>query len=88
MELKSGSVVRSKAGHDKGLWFAVLACEGDCVLLANGRQRTLEHPKRKKVIHIAATNSVLTTEQLCTNRKLKKALAQWNETLSEQGEAT
>ena len=42
----------SLAGHDKDSVYAVVADEGSMVLLADGRTRTLEKPKKKNQKHI------------------------------------
>lgn len=42
----------SLAGHDKNSIYAVVAEEGSMVLLADGRTRTLEKPKKKNQKHI------------------------------------
>ncbi|MCC8049450.1 MAG: KOW domain-containing RNA-binding protein [Clostridiales bacterium] len=42
----------SKAGHDKGSLNLVLEETQDYVLLADGRLRTLEHPKKKNPKHV------------------------------------
>lgn len=47
-----GRIVVSRAGRDKGEHFAVIGeCEGYLVL-ANGRTRPIERPKRKKMKHV------------------------------------
>ncbi len=48
MEISAGSVVRSKAGRDKGDLFIVLAREGEYAYLANGELRKSDRPKKKK----------------------------------------
>lgn len=45
-------LVVSLAGHDKDSVYAVVAEEGSMVLLADGRTRTLEKPKKKNQKHI------------------------------------
>lgn len=74
MELKKGSVVRSKAGRDKGKLMAVVDTVDKAVLLCDGKERRLEKPKRKNLIHIAPTSTVLQAESLTTNHSLKRAL--------------
>ncbi len=44
-------IVQPTAGHDQGLFY-VVGSDNDYVLLANGRQRKLEQPKRKKLKHV------------------------------------
>ncbi len=45
-------VVVSTAGRDQGHWFYVIGMDQDHLLLANGKDRTLDKPKRKKRKHI------------------------------------
>ena len=45
-------VVVSTAGRDKGQWFYVIHEEPMYLYLANGRDRTLDKPKRKKCKHV------------------------------------
>ena len=52
MELNRGDVVRSLAGRDKGRLFFVVECDETYAILADGRLRKLEKPKRKKRKHV------------------------------------
>ena len=45
-------VVLSTTGRDKGKIFYVIRIEDDMLLLANGKDRTLDKPKRKKQRHV------------------------------------
>ena len=45
-------VVVSTAGRDQGEWFYVIDEDPDYLMLANGKDRTLEKPKRKKRKHV------------------------------------
>ena len=45
-------VVVSLRGHDQGEWCYVIGLQEDFLLLANGKNRTLEAPKRKKQKHV------------------------------------
>ena len=45
-------VVVSTAGRDQGEWFYVIAEDPIYLFLANGKDRTLEKPKRKKRKHV------------------------------------
>jgi ribosomal protein L14E/L6E/L27E len=51
--MTAGTIIKSKAGRDKGSLLMVLAVEDPYVLLADGRGRKLEKPKRKKIKHVA-----------------------------------
>ena len=42
----------STAGRDQGDWFYVIGTEPDYLMLADGKGRTLEKPKRKKRKHV------------------------------------
>ena len=52
-------VVGSIAGRDQGEWFYVVDAEPVYLLTANGKDRTIEKPKRKKRKH---TKKVLRSE--------------------------
>ena len=54
MEIAKSDIVRSDAGRDKGKLFVVLAVEGEYLLLADGKARKVESPKRKKRRHVQA----------------------------------
>ena len=45
-------VVQATAGRDAGKLFYVIATEQEFVQLANGKDRPLEKPKRKKCKHV------------------------------------
>ena len=45
-------VVVSTAGRDKEGLFYVIGADGDFLMLANGKDRTLEKPKKKRLKHI------------------------------------
>ena len=56
--IERSCLVESIAGRDKGRMFFVLEVEGDYVILADGKLRKTENPKRKKIKHIRfAANS-------------------------------
>ena len=52
MEIAASNIVRSVAGRDQGKLFIVLAVEGEYLLLADGKGRKAESPKRKKRKHV------------------------------------
>ena len=83
MEIKVGSIVRSKAGRDKGDFFIVLAMEDNYVYMANGNLRKVDQPKKKKLKHLQGTEQVsefiinkLSQGNKVTNSEVRKALAQ------------
>ena len=52
MEISKSDIVVSLAGHDKGKVFYVLDTDGVYVFLADGKERKVEKPKRKKCFHV------------------------------------
>ncbi len=52
MANKPFAIAESMAGRDKGDLFFVLEKTEKEVLLADGKRRTLEHPKRKNLRHV------------------------------------
>ncbi len=51
-DISISDVVIPTAGRDAGQWFYVVRMDRDFVYLANGKDRTLDQPKRKKRKHI------------------------------------
>jgi len=79
MNFQRGTVVRTKAGHDKGSFFAVIRIEKDMAYIADGNVRKLSSPKPKKLIHLAFTRTVLDEQTMNDDRKLSDALRRFNE---------
>ena len=82
MEIAASNIVRSVAGRDQGKLFIVLAVEGEYLLLADGKSRKVESPKRKKrrhVLFVAADESRLADKikrsEKITNSELRRTLA-------------
>ena len=82
MDIAKSDVVRSAAGRDKGKLFFVLETEGEFLLLADGRRRRVERPKRKKRRHVESVAAPTTPaagkirggEQI-SNCELRRTLA-------------
>ena len=51
-DINISDVVVSRAGRDEGKWFYVIGEDHDCLMLANGKDRPLDRPKRKKRKHV------------------------------------
>ena len=51
-DMNISDVVVSTAGRDQGEWFYVIAEDPTYLFLANGKDRTLDRPKRKKRKHV------------------------------------
>ena len=78
MEIQAGSLVYSKAGHDRGILFLVLRIEGEYAYLADGKTRKLEKPKKKKQKHLQKTNWYIAPDETVSNdAEIRKALAQF-----------
>ncbi|NCE65884.1 hypothetical protein D1159_15180 [Pseudoflavonifractor sp. 524-17] len=86
----TGWIVRSTAGHDKDQLFCVVGVDQEnCrLLLADGKRRRLERPKRKKLGHVAVENrggylnpviQRLQMGETVSDRALRRALAAFRE---------
>jgi len=58
IDIQTGQVVFSKQGRDKGNAMVVINAEAEYVYLVDGKLRTLDRPKKKKVKHIQPTNHI------------------------------
>ena len=88
MEIAKSNIVRSNAGRDRGKLFCVIRVEGEYLLLADGKSRKVESPKRKKrrhVLFVADDDTRLSAkirgEEKITNSELRRALAEYREEL-------
>lgn len=71
---KIGTIVKSIAGHDKNNLFVIINVENEYVYLVDGRCRTLNKPKKKKVKHIEyVADSHLYEEYMANNVELLDA---------------
>ena len=64
-DIKISDVVVSTTGRDQGNWFYVIAEDQTFLFLANGKDRTLDKPKRKKRKHV---QKVLRSETRVANK--------------------
>lgn len=66
-----GRLVVSLAGRDKGSVLLIIGvCDDGTVLLADGRRRKVERPKRKKLRHLRLLEWQVRTDAPFTNRLL------------------
>jgi large subunit ribosomal protein L14e len=81
MEVAVNSVAMSLAGHDRGEIFAVIGLTDDhCALLADGKRRKTEKPKKKKLKHLRAIGSLdLPVANEASNREIRGALRAFGE---------
>ena len=82
MDIAKSNIVKSIAGRDAGDLFFVLETQGDFLLLADGKRRKLETPKRKRRKHVVlvAQSDVpvawkIRSSEKITNSELRKAIA-------------
>ena len=78
MEISKGSLVYSRAGKDKGKLFLVTGLEDGYVYYADGKTRQVKKPKKKKIIHINKTNTVLEIGENITDIDVRKALSKYS----------
>lgn len=78
MELLTGRYVRSLSGRDKGMILVVVGVTDEgYLLLADGKTRRLETPKKKKQKHVKMLSLPQIEERevgMLTNRRLKEAV--------------
>lgn len=87
-----GEIVCATKGSESGQHFYVIDEQGEYLLLANGKRRTLTAPKRKKRKHTVTcgefdhlvTRRLQAGEPLC-NRELRRALAAYRESIMQSG---
>ena len=83
--ISESDIVISLNGRDKDKRFFVLGIEEEYVLLADGKGRRIEKPKRKKLKHVQfeAKSDCRVSEKIRNNEKisnsdLRRALAQYD----------
>lgn len=82
MDIVKSNIVKSTAGRDEGDLFFVLDTQEEFLLLADGKRRRVENPKRKKRKHVSLvgeSHSVVAekirSSEKVTNSELRKVLA-------------
>ncbi len=70
----AAQIVCSRAGRDKGRLQAVVAYDGDYLLVCDGKEHPLSRPKRKNPKHLLFTEQYLGENQLKSNKSLRAAL--------------
>ncbi len=74
MQLTEGSVVKSSAGHDKGFFGVVVGFRDGWPLVADGKTRKLNRPKRKNPKHLIVTREKLDLCEIHGNTMLRRLL--------------
>ena len=71
--MECGTVVIARAGKEKGGFYAVVqVLDSRYVLIADGKHRPLEKPKKKNIAHLQRTNHNI--GEISTNRQLRTYL--------------
>lgn len=90
MDIDRSDIVLSVAGRDRGALFYVVDVEDGYVLLADGKGRRLEKPKRKKLKHVQritrASSRVaekIRSGEKVLNSELRRDLAAFSQTFSQ-----
>lgn len=74
--MNTGRIVKSCAGRDKGKLLAVVGeCDG-FLLVADGKERPIQKPKRKNLKHISFIGQCLDEKMFISNKSLRRALRQ------------
>lgn len=83
-EFESGMLAVSKAGHDKGKLYVVVDADLEYVYLADGENRSVSKPKKKKRRHIqinyyipGALKKTLEAGQKLEDEQIKKAIKEY-----------
>ena len=71
--LQTGSLVKAAAGKESGGYYAVIGFSGCHALIADGRKRRIDSPKRKNPKHLIPLNRETDTEGI-TDKKLRNVL--------------
>lgn len=89
LEIKTASVVVSTRGRDAGRIMAVLSVEGVYALVADGRKRKVQTPKRKKLCHLRllSKDACVPVDAGLTNRRLWKELEPYRTQIQYSSEA-
>ncbi len=78
MNIVKGMIVKSKAGHDSGGFFIVTSVTGGFATICDGKRRSIEKQKRKKLIHLCPTEEIVGLDTIKTNREIKRLLHKYN----------
>lgn len=83
-EFETGMLAVSKAGHDKGRLYVVLKADPQFVYLADGKNRSVGRPKKKKRKHIQINyyipgilKQTLEAKQKLEDEQIKKAIKEY-----------
>ena len=93
MDIGKSDIIVSLAGRDKGQLFFVVDTEEQYVLIADGKGRRLEKPKRKKRKHIQKVQQTdsrvaekIRTGDKVLNSELRRELAVFSQKFNSQNQ--
>ena len=93
MDISKSDIIISLAGRDKGKLFYVVDVEENFVLIADGKGRKLENPKRKKLKHVRRVSRTETRVALkiqngdkVLNSELRRDLATFGQQFNSQNQ--
>ena len=93
MDISKSDIIESLAGRDKGKLFYVIDTEENYVLIADGKGRKLEDPKRKKLKHVRRVSRTETRVALkirngdkVLNSELRRDLATFGQQFNSQNQ--
>ena len=93
MDISKSDIILSLAGRDKGKLFYVIETEENYVLIADGKGRKLENPKRKKLKHVRRVSRTETRVALkirngdkVLNSELRRDLATFGQQFNSQNQ--
>ena len=85
MDIKTGTIIISTAGHDKGQLLLVTGADGRFVYLADGKERRLCSPKKKNLKHVRPTPKFLDPAGM-TDKRLRTVLRGLSQSIAEESE--
>ena len=93
MDISKSDIIESLAGRDKGKLFYVVDVEENYVIIADGKGRKLENPKRKKLKHVRRVSRTETRVAMkilngdnVLNSELRRDLAAFGQQFNSQNQ--
>ncbi len=77
LNVKTGMIVCSTAGRDRGKFMVITEVLDGFALIADGKERKLVKPKKKRIKHLYFTNTVVNIDNL-TDKSLRVLLREFN----------
>lgn len=77
MDYIVGQIVKATAGRDKEGFFIIKEIDGRFAYIVDGKRRKVEAPKKKKLIHLMPTTTVV--QEFSTNREVVRILSKFHD---------